>query len=140
MDISRAELDSLFTGFKTSLKEGLGMANLPYERIAMEASSGTAIEKYPFLFLLSTMREWIGPRQIQNIEGKVVEVVNKDFEHTIGVSRNDIEDDNLGQYAAMFAEIEQRSFTYRHAPTRVEKAILGNEAGLYGAACLPFQA
>jgi glucokinase len=41
---------------------------------------------------------------------------------------------------AMFAEIEQRSFTYRHAPTRVEKAILGNEAGLYGAAYLPFQA
>jgi len=40
---------------------------------------------------------------------------------------------------AMFAEIETRSFTWRHAPTRVEKAILGNEAGLYGAAYLPFQ-
>jgi glucokinase len=40
---------------------------------------------------------------------------------------------------AMFAEIETRSFTWRHAATRVEKAILGNEAGLYGAAYLPFQ-
>jgi len=38
----------------------------------------------------------------------------------------------------MFAETERRSFTYRHAKTRIEKAILGNEAGLYGAAYLPF--
>jgi glucokinase len=41
---------------------------------------------------------------------------------------------------AMLAEVERRSFTYRNAPTRVEPATLGNEAGLYGAAYLPFQA
>jgi glucokinase len=40
----------------------------------------------------------------------------------------------------MLAEIEKRSFTYRNTKTRVEKAILGNEAGLYGAAYLPLQA
>lgn len=40
---------------------------------------------------------------------------------------------------AMFAEIEMRSFTWRHTKTRVERAILGNEAGLYGAAYLPFE-
>jgi glucokinase len=40
---------------------------------------------------------------------------------------------------AMFAEVEKRSYTYRLAPTRIEKARLGNEAGLYGAAYLPFQ-
>jgi glucokinase len=41
---------------------------------------------------------------------------------------------------AMIAEIEKRSYTYRHVKTRVEKATLGNEAGLFGAAYLPFQA
>ena len=41
---------------------------------------------------------------------------------------------------AMLAEIQRRSFTYRTAPTRIEPAKLGNEAGLYGAAYLPFQA
>ena len=41
---------------------------------------------------------------------------------------------------AMMEEIKQRSFTYRNAKTRIEQAILGNEAGLYGAAYLPFQA
>jgi glucokinase len=39
----------------------------------------------------------------------------------------------------MMAEIERRSFTYRNAKpgTRIERAILGNEAGLFGAAYLP---
>jgi len=38
----------------------------------------------------------------------------------------------------MMEEIRERSFTFRHCETRVEKAILGNEAGLFGAARLPF--
>jgi glucokinase len=41
---------------------------------------------------------------------------------------------------AMLREVERRSFTYRSAGARIEKAALSNEAGLYGAACLPFQA
>ena len=40
---------------------------------------------------------------------------------------------------AMMEEVKERSFTYRNTKTRIEKAILGNEAGLYGAAYLPFQ-
>jgi glucokinase len=38
---------------------------------------------------------------------------------------------------AMMEEIERRSFTYRNSKTRVDKATLGNLAGLYGAAALP---
>jgi len=45
---------------------------------------------------------------------------------------------------AMFLEIERRSFNYRACrsikPTRIEKAVLGGDAGLFGAAYLPFQA
>ncbi len=40
----------------------------------------------------------------------------------------------------MFEEVRERSFTFNNTKTRIEKAILGNEAGLYGAAYLPFQA
>lgn len=41
---------------------------------------------------------------------------------------------------AMLREVEKRSFTYRNSATRIERAILGNQAGLVGAAYLPFQA
>lgn len=41
---------------------------------------------------------------------------------------------------SMMNEIQKRSFTYRNTKTRVEKASLGKEAGLFGAAYLPLQA
>jgi glucokinase len=40
---------------------------------------------------------------------------------------------------AMLGELEKRSYTFRNSKTRVERATLGNQAGLYGAAYLPFQ-
>ena len=41
-------------------------------------------------------------------------------------------------YPPMIAETKKRSFTFRSTNTRVEKAQLGNEAGLFGAAYLPW--
>jgi glucokinase len=41
---------------------------------------------------------------------------------------------------AMFNELKIRSVVFRSTETRIDKATLGNEAGLYGAAYLPFQA
>jgi glucokinase len=39
----------------------------------------------------------------------------------------------------MIEELKRRSFTFRSTETRVEKAVLGGDAGLFGAAYLPFQ-
>jgi glucokinase len=39
---------------------------------------------------------------------------------------------------AMLEEARRRSFTFRTTDTRIEKAELGNEAGLFGAAYLPW--
>ena len=43
----------------------------------------------------------------------------------------------------MIGEIERRCFTYKttlkSTPTRIERAVLGNEAGLFGSAYLPFE-
>ncbi len=38
---------------------------------------------------------------------------------------------------AMLDEVKRRSFTFRNSKTRIERAVLGNEAGLFGAAYLP---
>jgi len=41
--------------------------------------------------------------------------------------------------ASMRAELCHRSFTYRKFPPRVERAVLGGDAGLFGSACLALQ-
>jgi glucokinase len=38
----------------------------------------------------------------------------------------------------MLEEVRRRSFTFRNTSTRIEKAQLGADAGLFGAAYLPF--
>ncbi|MBS1829720.1 MAG: ROK family protein [Acidobacteria bacterium] len=43
-------------------------------------------------------------------------------------------------YPALEKEVRWRSFSYRNTHTRIAKAELGSEAGLYGAAYLPLQA
>jgi glucokinase len=40
---------------------------------------------------------------------------------------------------SMFKEIRRRAFTFVRTGARVEKALLGADAGLFGAAYLPFQ-
>lgn len=40
---------------------------------------------------------------------------------------------------AMLNEVKERSFTFSRTSARIERGILGNEAGLYGAAYLPLQ-
>jgi glucokinase len=40
---------------------------------------------------------------------------------------------------SMFAEVRRRSFTFARTGTKIEKAALGADAGLFGAAYLPFQ-
>ena len=40
---------------------------------------------------------------------------------------------------SMTAEVSRRSYTFTRTPTRIDKAILGSTAGLFGAAYLPFQ-
>jgi glucokinase len=39
---------------------------------------------------------------------------------------------------AMMDEVRRRSYVFRNTNTRIDKATLGNEAGLYGAAYLPY--
>ena len=40
----------------------------------------------------------------------------------------------------MIAEIRKRSFSFRTHPVQIERAALGADAGLFGAARLPFEA
>lgn len=48
------------------------------------------------------MREWIGEREVQALAAYDYLIKNKKFEMTIGVPRDDIEDDKYGVYTPLF--------------------------------------
>ena len=104
MIINRANLDTLFKSFNASFRRGLiGMqANSMYSTVAMTTMSGTAEEVYPWLGKIPGLKKWIGERTVENLRQHGFAIRNEDFEDTISVDRNQIEDDQYGVYSTMF--------------------------------------
>lgn len=105
MLINSANLDSLRVGFKTSFQNGLGIASSQYAQIATVVPASTKTQKYGWLGKMPGVREWIGPRVVQNLAQHDYSITEKPWELTIGVDRDDIETDNLGIYSPMFQEM-----------------------------------
>lgn len=105
MNITPETMDALFFSFNALMQKGLGTAWTGWNKFATTVNSSTGIEKYPSTIIGGGMREWVGERVVNAVKGKLLEVRNKDFENTIGVSRNDIEDDQIGFYSALFTEL-----------------------------------
>jgi phage major head subunit gpT-like protein len=109
MDINRNSLESLFKGFNMQFQSGLDMAPDGWQKFAGLVNSTTATNVYPFIEQFGGMREWFGDRQIKNLAGHKIEVANRDFEDTVSVKRNDIEDDQYGIYGTLIAQMGQNA-------------------------------
>ncbi|OHC56075.1 MAG: hypothetical protein A3D16_04895 [Rhodobacterales bacterium RIFCSPHIGHO2_02_FULL_62_130] len=77
------------------------------DKISMKVASSSADETYGWLGAFPSMREWIGPRHIQNLAAQGFTIKNRKFEATLGVPRDSISDDKLGLFKPMFAEMGQ---------------------------------
>lgn len=103
--ITPALLQSLFTGFKKNFEDAKSEAPAQYTKIATVIKSTTKSNTYGWLGKFPNLRKWVGDRVIESMKAHGYQIVNEDFEATVGVDRNDIEDDELGIYAPMFAEM-----------------------------------
>lgn len=105
MIITPATLKALMTGFKKNYQDGLQMAKSQYTDIATVVPSSTASNTYGWLGQAPALREWVGDRVFNDMQAHAYAIVNKHFESSIKVSRNDIEDDNIGIYAPLMTEL-----------------------------------
>ena len=96
MIINQEALARLYTGFTAVFNAAFQDTQTWHDRVAMTVPANTRIMDYKFLLDFPMVREWIGDRQISSLEPKAYQVESKDWEATIEVDRNDIEDDQLG--------------------------------------------
>jgi phage major head subunit gpT-like protein len=101
MILNQASLQGVYVGFNTLFNEVFADAKPRWPRLAIEVPSSTKSEEYKWLGKFPKMREWIGERQIQNLGTHSHTIKNKDWEATISVDRNDVEDDTIGVYRPM---------------------------------------
>lgn len=107
MIINSANLAALRVGFSTLFKKGLGQTTSQYALIATTVPATTKEQRYGWLGKIASVREWLGPRVVQNISESDYSIREKKWELTIGVDRDDIETDNLGIYSPLFEEMGQ---------------------------------
>lgn len=105
MEITTANLTALFTGFDVIFQRGFEKPPSYYEKIATVVRSASRQTTYPWLGRTTKFREWLGDRVVQALEAHSYTIVNKDFEDTISISRNDIEDDNYGVYEPVIEQL-----------------------------------
>ena len=102
MIINNSSLQALRVGFSSEYQNAFDAVPKLKDRVAKTVRSTTAMNTYGWLKSLTGMREWLGSRTIDNLSEASYTILNKSFEKTIGVNRDNIEDDNLGMYSDGF--------------------------------------
>lgn len=98
MIVNRENINNLFISLKTTFNNAFGAAPTVWQKIAMKVQSTTGQNDYAWLSKFPKMRKWIGEKSVKSLEASKYVIVNDDFEATVEVDRNDIDDDNLGIY------------------------------------------
>lgn len=107
MIVNQLALRGIFVGFNTIFNKVFNEQNPLWQNIATRVPSSTSEENYKWLGKIPRMREWIGEREIQNLSASDYTVKNRKFELTIAVPRDEIEDDKIGIYNPIVADIAQ---------------------------------
>lgn len=109
--ITAAQLNALRTGFKVEFQKGFDQmsAETAYKRIATVVPSSSGKETYGWLGKFPKMRKWVGARVYQQMKESGYVIENEDFESTVAVGRNHIEDDELGMYGPLMRSMGQEA-------------------------------
>ena len=101
MDLTPSALQIFFTGLSTSYEQGYALPEPWAGDIAMFVPSDTELETYGWMDRIPKMRQWVGPRTVQNAPTRSRSVTNLDWELTESIPRNKFLDDKLGLYSGI---------------------------------------
>ena len=104
-----------------------------FQRIAMITDSDGDLETYPWLGGIAQMREWKDERIPKNLLEHHFEVVNKTFEGSIAVDRDEIDDEKYGQTKIKIGQLadEAKRFMGSLIFTLVNQGNLSTGTGVF---------
>jgi len=109
MLVNAATLQAAQTSFRTLFQNAFDRVAQSYKTVAMDIPSSTSANDYKWLGQLPGIREWLGDKIVNNLTVHGYYLPNKDFELTVGVDRNSIEDDQLGVYNPLMSNLGDAS-------------------------------
>lgn len=112
MLINRESLSAMYTGFKTAYNNAFAGVPPMWGKVATLVPSTKKVETYGWLGEFPELREWVGDRQVKSIAASGYQIVNKKFESSVAVPRDDIEDDSYGLLTPRFAAMGYAAATH----------------------------
>lgn len=112
MIISSGALRTLFTGFKANFLAGMAQPPQDHMSFTTVTTSTTAEEEYGWLGEMPGMKKWVGDRVLNNLKEYGYRIRNDDFEDTVQVPRNKIEDDLYGVYSTPMQALGRAAATH----------------------------
>jgi phage major head subunit gpT-like protein len=107
MIVNQANLQAMYKSFKVIFNQAFEGAPSMCDLVAMRCPSTSKEQGYPWLADFPMMKEWIGDRVIKDLSAFDFTIKNKSYEATIGVDRDDIDDDSIGLYTPMIQGLAQ---------------------------------
>lgn len=109
MIVNPSTLDALYYNFRLDFQGALDQTPIWHEQVATTVPSGGRSNIYAWAKRIPALREWVGERVVNNLEGRGYQIINKKFEDTVEVSKDDVEDDNLGMYSIQVKQLGEQS-------------------------------
>jgi phage major head subunit gpT-like protein len=105
MDLTPAQLDGLYWSFDSRFAAGYEDVAPFYEQLATVISSSGKQTTYHWALDLPNMREWIGEREVRNLAFASYTIVNKKFEETVELDKDNVSDAEMGLFPNMVTEL-----------------------------------
>ena len=113
MEITPTSLQTFFQGLNFQFRDMYSKTPTFWSQVASEIPSSSEANIYPFLSMIPGLREWVGPRVVNNAALRAYILTNKHWEDTIAVDRNKLEDDQYGFYGAIAGMLGQQVAEWR---------------------------
>lgn len=114
--VNKDTISNVFISLKTTFNNAFAAAPSLWEKVAMKVPSTTGQNDYTWLSAFPRMKKWVGDKVIKNLEAYKYTIVNDDWEATVEVDRNHIEDDTLGIYAP---QAQMAGFSAKQLPDEI---------------------
>lgn len=101
LQITTDLIRDLYTNVQTTFNKEFDArkVQVTYPGYSMIIKSTTLTENYPFFAPIGDAVEWLDERQTEELEGLRHSLTNKDWEKTIKIHRNELEDEQYGMIA-----------------------------------------
>jgi phage major head subunit gpT-like protein len=117
MIVNSANLTAVFINFKTIFNKAFEAAPTLWEQTTMKVPSGSGQNDYGWLSRFPKMRKWLGSKLLKSLSAFKYTVVNEDFEATVEIDRNDIEDDTYGMFGPA---AQDAGFSAKQLPDEID--------------------